>query len=45
MKFLGTNFAELFQWLSNSFNKISNSKDGEKLDITPQNPNYFQLTI
>jgi uncharacterized protein YegL len=45
IKFTGTNFAELFEWLSSSFSKISNSNEGDKQDITPKNPQAFQLTI
>ena len=36
MKLDGLKFVELFQWLSASFGKVSNSKDGEEIDLTPE---------
>ena len=42
----GLNFVELFKFLSASFSKISKSKEGEKVDITPKKENNpFQFTV
>ncbi len=46
MKLNGLKFAELFLWLSNSMSKISTSRPGEDIDITPtksNNPFIFQV--
>jgi len=46
MKLDGLKFVELFQWLSASFGKVSNSKDGEGIDLTPEEgKNPFMITI
>lgn len=46
LKLIGLKFIELFKWLSSSFTKVSNSKDGEGIDITPdKDDNPFQFTI
>jgi uncharacterized protein YegL len=46
MQLDGIKFVELFKWLSSSFAKISNSKEGEKIDVTPTKENNpFQLTV
>lgn len=42
----GANFVPLFQWLSDSFKIISNSKEGEKIDVAPaENNNPFQFDV
>jgi uncharacterized protein YegL len=38
-------FAGFFKWLSNSMDKISKSKSGDKIDLTPENPGLFQHTV
>jgi uncharacterized protein YegL len=46
MKLDGLKFVELFQWLSASFGKVSNSKDGEGIDVTPEEgKNPFMITV
>jgi len=46
MKLDGLKFVELFQWLSASFGKVSNSRDGEGLNLTPEeNKNPFMITV
>ena len=45
-KLEGLKFVELFQWLSASFGKVSNSKDGEGIDLTPEEgKNPFMITV
>jgi len=43
----GLKFVELFKWLSSSFTKISNSKDGDGIDLTPEpgSKNPFQFSV
>jgi len=46
LKLNGLKFVELFKWLSDSFTKVSNSKDGEHIDITPEeDKNPFMITV
>ena len=46
LKLDGVKFVELFKWLSSSFAKISKSKDGDRLDTTPEKgQNPFQFTV
>lgn len=46
MKLDGLNFVKLFEWLSSSFTKISNSREGEAIDISPEvGKNPFQFTV
>ena len=46
MMLQGIEFVKLFQWLSDSFKIISNSKEGEAADITPnKDNNAFQLVV
>jgi len=46
MKLDGLKFVELFQWLSASFGKVSNSSDGVGVDITPEEgKNPFMITV
>ena len=46
LKLDGLKFVELFQWLSSSFGKVSNSKDGEGIDLTPEEgKSPFMITI
>jgi len=46
-KLKGTDFGTFFKWLSNSMSAISNSKEGDKIDIAPktEDDNPFQLTV
>ncbi len=44
MKLTGTNFAKLFEYLSSSFVKISNSREGENIDLAPDQ-NLFQVKV
>ena len=44
MKLTGSNFAKLFKYLSSSFVKISNSRDEENIDLTPEQ-NLFQVKV
>lgn len=37
-------FEEFFEWLSASFEKISDSGDGEEVDLTPEK-NFFKTTV
>lgn len=36
LKLKGIRFVELFKWLSTSFSKISNSTEGDKIDLRPE---------
>jgi uncharacterized protein YegL len=47
LKLDGLKFVELFKWLSSSFTKISNSKDGQGIDVTPESgsKNPFQFNV
>jgi len=46
-KLKGTDFATFFKWLSNSMSAISNSREGDNIDIAPKSEeeNPFQLTV
>jgi uncharacterized protein YegL len=46
-KLKGTDFVTFFKWLSSSMNAITNSRDGEKIDIAPKSEgdNPFQITV
>lgn len=45
-KLKGSNFINFFTWLSSSMSKISNSRSGESIDISPENHNDpFQIEI
>ncbi|NVO02996.1 MAG: VWA domain-containing protein [Bacteroidetes bacterium] len=46
LKLDGLKFVELFQWLSSSFSKLSNSSDNEKQDLQPEaDKNPFMVTV
>jgi uncharacterized protein YegL len=46
MKLRGLEFAKLFKFLSSSFAKLSKSKEGERVNIAPnQENNPFQFTV
>ncbi len=47
LKLDGLKFVELFQWLSSSFTKVSKSRDGEGIDVTPESgtKNPFQFNV
>ncbi|MBK8370359.1 MAG: VWA domain-containing protein [Saprospiraceae bacterium] len=46
MRLEGTKLTELFQWLSASFSKVSGSKDGQGIDMTPEkDKNPFMITV
>lgn len=46
MPLKGNEFVKLFKWFSTSFTKISNSREGESVDITPKDgENPFMFTV
>lgn len=47
LKLKGVDFVKFFQWLSASMTAVTNSKEGEKIDIAPksENDNPFQITV
>ena len=45
-KLKGVNFGEFFKWLSDSISKITASRSGEQVDITPkEDANPFQFKV
>ncbi len=46
-KLKGTDFVKFFRWLSSSMTSVTNSKEGEVIDIAPQSEeaNPFQLKV
>ena len=38
-------FAGFFKWLSNSVEKVVRSREGDKIDFTPEKPTLFQHTV
>jgi uncharacterized protein YegL len=47
LKLTGVDFVKFFQWLSTSMTAVTNSKEGEKIDIAPKSnyENPFQITV